>query len=381
MGNAPVTVAAASSASAAAPLVKRALLCCEDGDFAKADELVEQALNLDPENAEIYLVSLMTERQCRIEDQLGLLVWDGMAQNAKYQKVIRFGNDDIKSKVENFNAQALKNFEDKQRREAEQKAAAKRLEGILNSDIVDEEAVKQKQAETKTVVENLNSQLQQLKARVTGLSNREQQVRREHGSLGLFAGSQKRELEAQLTQIQSQRQTTESQINNITTQINTLKSSGAAKPDANSPQWIILHLDTDNNRALAIAKDIVMRKRFDEKSNNWQYSEIRRWLNGEFYGSLSDTIKSRMLDTHNKNVGTTDRVFLLSAGEAIRYFRDENDRIATYNGKAHQWWLRSPGSIGANRAAYVDLDGSVNAGGYFVSDDHGGVRPAFWFYL
>ncbi|MDR1421323.1 MAG: toll/interleukin-1 receptor domain-containing protein, partial [Coriobacteriales bacterium] len=53
-----VPAAHSVTASPAASLVKRARLCCEDGDFAKAKDLIEQALNLDPENGETYFVAL-----------------------------------------------------------------------------------------------------------------------------------------------------------------------------------------------------------------------------------------------------------------------------------------------------------------------------------
>ena len=46
-----------------APLLKRAFMFLEDGDFSRADEFCEQVLNLDPENAEAYLGKLMAEQR------------------------------------------------------------------------------------------------------------------------------------------------------------------------------------------------------------------------------------------------------------------------------------------------------------------------------
>lgn len=42
-------------ASTVEPLLKRAFICLEDGQWSKADELCEQVLNQEPENANAYL--------------------------------------------------------------------------------------------------------------------------------------------------------------------------------------------------------------------------------------------------------------------------------------------------------------------------------------
>jgi hypothetical protein len=45
------------------PLLRRAFLSLEDGDWAKADELLEQVLNADPENSKAYIGKLCVELQ------------------------------------------------------------------------------------------------------------------------------------------------------------------------------------------------------------------------------------------------------------------------------------------------------------------------------
>ena len=101
-----------------------------------------------------------------------------------------------------------------------------------------------------------------------------------------------------------------------------------------------------------------------EKNNNWKGSDIRKWLNGPFYNSLSKEDKSKIA----KNVDG-DNLFCLSIEEAesipksIRQIQ-------------HSWWLRSPGS-NTYYAAYVNPGGSVDINGYFVNCVSHGVRPAF----
>jgi biotin carboxyl carrier protein len=82
---------------------------CEDGDFNKACELIEQALNIDPENAEAYLVALMAEYQCRHEKQLGELATHTMFESKNYQKIMSFGRTDLKELVDSYAANAMGN--------------------------------------------------------------------------------------------------------------------------------------------------------------------------------------------------------------------------------------------------------------------------------
>ena len=85
-------------ASNAAPLVKRAFMSLEDGDFAKADEFCEQALNTDPENARAWLGKLMAQLKVRrVEDLKNQpQPFDG---NSHYQKVMRFGDAALKAQL------------------------------------------------------------------------------------------------------------------------------------------------------------------------------------------------------------------------------------------------------------------------------------------
>ena len=75
---------------------------------------------------------------------------------------------------------------------------------------------------------------------------------------------------------------------------------------------------------------------------------------------------------------TTDKVFLLSIDEVIKYFTSASERKATLSDGTSIWcWLRSPGCI-SRHAADVDSDGSVFENGYAVSSESGAVRPALW---
>ena len=53
-----------------APLLKRAFMFLEDGDWNSADEYCEKVLDIDPENAEAYLGKLMADTKTRKQEDL-----------------------------------------------------------------------------------------------------------------------------------------------------------------------------------------------------------------------------------------------------------------------------------------------------------------------
>ena len=91
------------SNSTTAPLLERAFMFLEDGNWQRADDFCEQVLNKEPKNAQAYLGKLMAE--CRVHKQEKLkdcaMPFD---QNANYQKVLRFGSpvlvDSLRSDID-----------------------------------------------------------------------------------------------------------------------------------------------------------------------------------------------------------------------------------------------------------------------------------------
>ena len=142
MANTPITDVIMSAAE---PLVRRARLMCEDGNFAKANDLVEQALNLIPEDPDAYVVALMAEKGCRLEEDLGRLRTGDLSQSGNYQKAVRFGDQGVRDRLAGYDAQSKADYEaderakaeaaaERQRLEAEAAAKAKRLEAKLNGE-------------------------------------------------------------------------------------------------------------------------------------------------------------------------------------------------------------------------------------------------------
>ena len=81
------------------PLLKRAFLFLEEGNWLEANNYCEKVLDADPENAQAYLAKLMAEHRVRTREQLAAsnLVFDGGCpllpqDNNNYHKIIRFGD-------------------------------------------------------------------------------------------------------------------------------------------------------------------------------------------------------------------------------------------------------------------------------------------------
>lgn len=81
-----------------APLLKRAFMFLEDGDWNSADEYCEKVLDIDPENASAYLGKLLSELRVRKQESLKDQA-EPFADNNNYQKAIRFADDKLKNEL------------------------------------------------------------------------------------------------------------------------------------------------------------------------------------------------------------------------------------------------------------------------------------------
>ena len=83
------------------PLLKRAFMFLEDGDFARADEFCEQVLNIDPENAQAYLGKLMVDLRINKYNDLGKIE-KNFDNNTNYIKAYRFADNELKSELDEY---------------------------------------------------------------------------------------------------------------------------------------------------------------------------------------------------------------------------------------------------------------------------------------
>ena len=130
-------------------------------------------------------------------------------------------------------------------------------------------------------------------------------------------------------------------------------------------EWKVLS-KTDNSMYV-ISTEILCKRMFRadwraEDANIWEKSNIRRWLNEDFY-SVAFT------ENEKEKIGTveSDRVTLLSKKEAESLMTEQERASGSW------WWLRSAYPHVSTRVWRVYSDGTLRS--YYVSLE-GGVRPA-----
>ena len=115
----PLQSAVRTESGAVTSLLGRAFFVLESGDFEKADELAEQALNNDYQSARAYLVKLMIDYKARLPQDLSSEKAP-LTENKNYQFALRFANPELKVRLEGWNQAIL------DRIEAEKRAAEER---------------------------------------------------------------------------------------------------------------------------------------------------------------------------------------------------------------------------------------------------------------
>ena len=148
-------------------------------------------------------------------------------------------------------------------------------------------------------------------------------------------------------------------------------------------EWIVMK--NEGNQVLLLSKYVLDTKPYNKESKavTWETSDIRKWLNNEFYttafnkaekGRIQTTLIKNEDNFETKTSGgndTKDKVFLLSQKEAETLFSNKKERIAKATGYTQKtgvyvnertnalWWLRSPGN-GSDAAGTVHwMAGSI----------------------
>lgn len=127
-------------------------------------------------------------------------------------------------------------------------------------------------------------------------------------------------------------------------------------------------------------------------ANDYRYSEIRRWLNAEFYNTAFQSLqKELILKTELYDIAAEDSVFLLSqTEEAALGWRFDFRKVTTDYSRAMgawmdaktgtgrgTWWLRSPENGGNSRGELVlCMDETAEIFTANSMEAHYGVAPA-----
>jgi len=200
-------------------------------------------------------------------------------------------------------------------------------------------------------------------------------------------------------------------------------------------KWRVLK--TDGNSALIVTENVIEQRAWHEEFTEitWEHSDLRKYLNKQFYDTFDPIDKSRILETRITDCdnpwygtkwgnSTVDKIFLLSTSEVIQYFGDsgdlknnkrwhfkEHNDDTNYEGvhpEGHSefindryndarkalyckqynagwderlWWLRSPGINDRHTTVVVGKSGEIFICGADVYMNDIGVRPALWLSL
>ena len=182
-------------------------------------------------------------------------------------------------------------------------------------------------------------------------------------------------------------------------------------------EWLVL--DVEDGHSLLISQYVLYHLAFmdkygdDEKGATWAKSDVRKWLNEDFFTeAFSSDEQQAIIQTKIDNgytqgyssswyeKDTEDKVFLLSYKEVLKYFPTESSRCvlpteyakkiggsyAKHTGKYEGydfsiWWTRSQGYNPAGFTKNLSVVTFNPDGSYFESTGPGyrwGVRPVIW---
>lgn len=141
--------------------------------------------------------------------------------------------------------------------------------------------------------------------------------------------------------------------------------------------WLILKIE--DNKVYCLHKDFIDEKQFDDDCNDWRESELREFLNSDFYNGLAEKVGAgnilpvttdlTSLDGQKEYGNAEDYVSLLT----VDLYRKNRDILPNTD---EWWWLSTPHSTKCNDdERWICV---VSPRGYVIGDDcfsNFGVRP------
>ena len=401
-----------------APLLKRAFMFLEDGDFARADDFCEQVLNQDPENAEAYLGKLMAELKVHKQEDLADCeqLFD---ENKNYQKALRFADNKLAVALKGYITRINERNEIARLEKIYTHAVSTMKCTILKSNF--EEAAQ----EFESIANYKDSSSLAKECRDKADANRlEVERKAEEKRIADEKAAKKRKkilvvatpivcvIIALLIIAFSIVNTQNKKILLNSAKIDSIVEFGSYEQDndrnnGKEPiEWIVL--DKKGTELFLLSKYCLAQENYNNIGQDitWENCSLRKWLNEYFYNaSFSIEEQSKIVNSYIQNPNnptyytnggndTYDKVFLLSIDEAKKYFSSEEELIAkTTNFVAMNlgdtfemdicqeldseeiYWLRSPGKDSKCAATIIrsgkrDYQHSINT--CF------GVRPAMW---
>ena len=143
--------------------------------------------------------------------------------------------------------------------------------------------------------------------------------------------------------------------------------------------WIVL--DKKDGKLLLFAKSSVDKCNYAKESDkeaNWENSNIREWLNGEYFNMAFNKKEQKMI-VETKVDNGKDRVFIFTEDEVKSYLPNREDRISEaltdFRGSA----LRDVNED-STKFDYMGGNGEIYKGEYDKFEEYPviGARPVIW---
>lgn len=345
--------------SPATPILTRAFIFLEDGDWKNATAYCERALDTDPQNAYAYLGKLMAKLKVKKPEDLQYCK-KPFDDYDLYQKAIRFGDEQLVTTLTGYVTQIKA-----------QKKSSPRKSIIITAAII------------------LTVCVCALCAIIAAK---------------LWAPSENLASTEDTTASLETTGSTEAVTPSDTVQVGDYVKFGSYEQDADlsssseSIEWLVL--DVQDGYALLISKYALdcLPYHIAYEDTTYENSTLRGWLNDDFINTAFSAFKRSAIATtivppgDNPATGidagnaTADQIFLLSIDEANKYLPSADERVCQPTFYAYVmgttnntciWWLRSPGGTPFSAAA-VDRHGRILDNGDFVNVNNVGIRPAMW---
>ena len=92
------------------PLLKRAFMFLEDGDYESADEYAEKVLDINPECSDAYIVKLLIDLDLKSSSEISSYS-EPIDEEPNYIKALRFAQGDERTKIEDYNKAIVERIE------------------------------------------------------------------------------------------------------------------------------------------------------------------------------------------------------------------------------------------------------------------------------
>lgn len=383
------------------PLLERAFMFLEDGEWQRADEFCETVLNQDPKNAQAYLGKLMAEMEAYNISELADC-GEPFDANSNYRKIMRFGDAELKGTLKNC-------VEYIYARNENDEAYEKALFAMSIGDkelITDAEEVFESMSEWRDSAEKAaecRRMLQEIEEKEAAKLEesrlkkiKEKKIKKIVGIMllsvlifGIIVFA--------VILLTMYKPIDEADVGDLI-------KFGTYEQDyneANGKEDIVWKVvDKNKNKIFVVSKYALDCQQYGKQFNesvSWEESYIRGWLNENFYNEAF-TAEEKEKIILRSDIGTDDKVLLLSTGEAEKYFDSDSARkvkatkyaiangAISYNMKNGEiivrrngdcvWWLYSVDS--RVKVPYVGESGFISYEGNYADASFYAVRPAIW---